>query len=103
MSDLRSYKFESAYTRVRYSSFYAIAHLRRGQMGDGKAIEVGDFVKVSSNGEAFWCIVEGFGDEGLLVKVNNYVRMQPFEFGDTIAIQRQDVIRVLPKDSEPTT
>ncbi len=66
-----------------------------------KSIQIGDFIKVRSNGERFWCIVEGFGDEGVVAKVNNHVVMQNFSFGDNIAVQLEDVIEVISQSEKP--
>jgi uncharacterized protein YegJ (DUF2314 family) len=57
-----------------------------------KTIEVGDFVKVRSHGERFWCIVTGFSDVGIVGKVNNHLIAAPYEFGQEIGFLLDDVI-----------
>jgi uncharacterized protein YegJ (DUF2314 family) len=63
-------------------------------------IQTGDFVKVRSHGERFWCIITGRGDTGYTGTVNNNLVVAPYEFGQTIAIQEADIIDHM-KPKEP--
>lgn len=58
-------------------------------------ISVGDFVKVRSHGERFWCEVTGKDDEGIQGKVNNNLIIAPYKLGDTIGILPEEIIEVL--------
>lgn len=59
-------------------------------------IEIGDFVKVRSHGERFWCEVLGKDDAGVLVRVNNHLLCAPYKFGEAISIEEKDILDLMP-------
>jgi|LakMenEpi03Aug12_release.lakeMendotaPanAssembly.Ray.scaffolds.fasta_scaffold2607535_1 hypothetical protein len=58
--------------------------------------EIGKFVKIVRHGERFWVEVIGSSDNDHLVgRVNNYLQVAPYQFGETIPFGKAEIIEVL--------
>lgn len=53
----------------------------------------GRLIKISRNGERFWCEVMGIHDDGRYqARVNNHLVNKTYEFGEIIDIKPEEVI-----------